>query len=310
MLSRIAESLYWIGRYLERAEDTARLLDVQLQLAVEDPVIDKVNAAQLLLTVLGIEADRATDENGVMRLLCHDPDSASSIVSALQGMRESARRSRETVPMEMWESINATWNDVRGGILRSVRPALAFRWVRERCAVIAATADSTMNHDQGWYFFVLGRSIERVDMTARLVTAAVCSDSPTAWTTALRACGAHHAFVRSRHDQDSDREAAEFLLLDRLFPRSILRTLDTAIRAHDRLGTPDRPGYDSDAVRLLGRARAELEYRTRADLLVDLPGRMASLQVTCADANDAISRHYFEGAVAAEWHEGGGESPR
>ena len=102
MLSRIAESLYWIGRYLERAEDTARLLDVQLQLAVEDPVVDRSAAARLLLTVMGIEPDDAADESAMVETLCNDPASPSSIVSALQGMRESARRSRETVPTEMW----------------------------------------------------------------------------------------------------------------------------------------------------------------------------------------------------------------
>ncbi|MBK9159099.1 MAG: alpha-E domain-containing protein [Propionibacteriaceae bacterium] len=307
MLSRIAESLYWIGRYLERAEDTARLLDVQLQLAVEDPVVDRSAAARLLLTVMGIEPDDAADESAMVETLCNDPASPSSIVSALQGMRESARRSRETVPTEMWESINATWNAVRAGELRGNRPASAFKWVRERCAIISATAESTMRHDQGWYFFVLGRSTERVDMTARLVSAAASSISPTAWTTALRACGGHHAFVLSSHDQDSNQEAAEFLLLDRLFPRSIMRTLDTAIRAHDLLDGADRRGFDDDAVRLLGRARAELEYRTRASILVDLPDRMAALQQTCADANEVISRRYFEGAVAAEWHAGGYE---
>lgn len=305
MLSRIAESLFWIGRYLERAEDMARLLDVQLQLTVEDPVVDQAAAGRLLLTVMGVEAAGPVDEELVMRLLCHDPDSPSSIVAALKGARESARRSRETVSTEMWEGINTTWYAVRTGELRRVRPALAFRWVRERCAVITATADSTMSHDQGWLFLVVGRSIERVDMTARLVTAAAAGRSPTAWTTALRACGAHHAFVRSHHDQDSDHEAAEFLLLDRLFPRSLVHTLDAAIDALDRLDGPGRRGSaEGEAMRVLGRARAELEYRAPGELLVGLPDRMSDLQLACAQVNAAISRHYFEGAVAAEWHEG------
>jgi uncharacterized alpha-E superfamily protein len=302
VLSRIAESLYWIGRYLERAEDTSRLLDVQLHLSVEDPVIDARASADRLLTVMGIDHEGPATEDLVLRRLCHDPDSPASIVSALKGARESARRSRETVSTEMWEAINTTWYAVQRGELAKVRPALAFRWVRERCAVITATADGTMSHDQGWYFLVLGRSLERIDMTARLAASAATGPAATAWSSTLRACGAHHAFVRGHHDQDSDSEAAEFLLLDRLFPRSIVHTLDTAMDALDRLTPPERRGLTEDEVaRTLGRARAELEYRTRGEVLLDLPERMAELQITCARANAAISARYFEGAVAAEW---------
>ena len=115
----------------------------------------------------------------------------------------------------------------------------------------------------------------------------------------------HVREVRSSHDQDSEREAAEFLLLDRPFPRSIVHTLDTAVDALERLEPPDRRGgLESEATRLLGRARAELEYRTTGDSLIDLPARMADLQLTCGRANLALSRRFFEGAVAAEWHGG------
>lgn len=305
MLSRIAESLYWIGRYLERAEDTARLLDVQLHLAVEDPVVDELAAGRLLLGVMGVESTGPVTDASIMQLLCHDPQSPSSIVAAITGARESARRSRETVSTDMWEGINTTWYAVQQGELARVRPATAFRWVRERCAIITATADGTMSHDQGWSFLVLGRSVERIDMTARLVAAAAASSSPTSWSTALRACGAHHAFVRSHHDQDSHREAAEFLLLDRPFPRSIVHTLDTAIEALESLEPPERrAATENEATRLLGRARAELEYRMSGDILMDLPERMSDLQATCGLANVAISHRFFEGAVAAEWHGG------
>ena len=145
MLSRIAESLYWIGRYLERAEDTARILDVHLYLTVEDPLADTQAAARLLLSVMGVPAPENVSASIVMQRLCYDTGSPSSILASLKGARESARRSRETVPTEMWESINTTWHAVQQGQLGTMRPAVAFRWVRERCAVITATADSTMS---------------------------------------------------------------------------------------------------------------------------------------------------------------------
>ncbi len=310
MLSRIAESLYWIGRYLERAEDTARLLDVHLQLAVEDPTIDPRWAEHLLLRVMGVpqaadDPDGPDADDQVLRLLCHDPDSPSSIVAALHGARESARRSRETVSIEMWEGINTTWHEVAAGALAARRPAAAFRWVRERCAVITATADGTMTHDQGWNFLVLGRSLERVDMTARLVEAAALRGGLAAWTSALRAGGAHHAFVRSHHDQDSVPDAAEFLLMNRAFPRSIVHSLDAAIGALDDLDASNHRGLvESGPARVLGRARAELEYRSSPQLLVELPQRMSQLQATCGAADRAIAALYFDGAIATQWHGG------
>ena len=305
MLSRIAESLYWIGRYLERAEDTARLLDVHLHLGVEDPLADRHQAATLLMSVMGAQSGEATSPGDVMRRLCYDVKSPSSVLAALRGARESARRSRETVPTEMWESINTTWHSVQHGQLSAMRPANAFRWVRERCAVITATADNTMSHDQGWQFLALGRSIERIDMTARLVEAAALTSSSSAWSTALRSTGAHHAFVQSSSDQDSDMQAVAFLLLDRMFPRSLLTTLDTAI---DALGVLEsglsRTTFDNEAARLLGQERARLEFRVPGTMLDELPERMTHLQSVCARADAAIAVRYFEGAIAPEWHEG------
>ena len=304
MLSRIAESLYWIGRYLERAEDTARILDVHLYLTVEDPLADTQVAARLLLSVMGVPTPEASPSI-VMQRLCYDTRSPSSILASLKGARESARRSRETVPTEMWESINTTWHAVQQGQLSGMRPAVAFRWVRERCAVITATADSTMSRDLGWHFLVLGRSLERIDMTARLVEAAALTTSASAWSTALRSTGAHHAFVQRAFDQDSDLESVEFLLLNRLFPRSVLTTLDTAIEALGVLEAGSaHVAYDSEAARLLGHARAQLEFREKSRLLHDLPERMTALQSTCGLADSAITRRFFEGAVAPEWHEG------
>lgn len=310
MLSRIAESLFWIGRYLERAEDTSRLLDVHLQLLVEDPTVDPATQCAGLLAVMGAEVptdDQPLTFQTVLRVLAHDPGSPCSIVAAIEGARESARRSRETVSSDMWESINTTRHAISNRQLERLRPRAAFRLVRERCAVITGIADGTMSHDQGWQFLVLGRSIERIDMTARMIASAAYSapGSPYAWMTTLRACGAHHAFIRHYQGQDSDRDAAEFLLLDRLFPRSIVHTLTRAERALANLDVGERrAGFEGDASRLLGKARAELEYRALTEILADLPGQMTQLQQTCSQASDAISNRYFEGASALQWHGG------
>ncbi|MBW8172292.1 alpha-E domain-containing protein [Ornithinimicrobium sp. Arc0846-15] len=306
MLSRIAESLFWIGRYLERAEDTSRLLDVHVQLLLEDPVVDEEAASRALLTVMGVQPEGQTDQASVMRLLGWDPDSQTSMVSAFWGARESARRSREIVSTEMWEAINTTWNIIQRGHLRRARPSQACQTMRERCAVISGIADSTMSHDQGWQFLVLGRSLERIDMTARMIEAtAYTADAPQAWLTTLRACGAYHAFVRTYGGAESARDAAEFLLLDRLFPRSLVFSLNRAEAALVNLDVGERrAGFTGDAMRLIGRARAELEFRALSDVMSDLPARMTSLQRTCSEANDAVAQRYFVGANPVTWHSG------
>ena len=309
MLSRIAESLFWIGRYLERAEDTCRIVEVHLQLLIDDPTVDSDAAAATLLAVMGCGVDPAgiVDANEVvMAQLCWDPDSACSIAAAIGGAREAARRARETISTEMWESINISWIAASGSRLASMRPAVAFKYIRERCAVISGTADQTMSHDEGWHFLTLGRSLERVDMTARMIsTAAVTAGSQSAWPHVLRGCGAHHAYVRTYGGVVADRDAVEFLLLDRLFPRSVVHTLAIAEDALAQLDPGSRrTGFHDDAQRLLGTARAALEYQRPERILAELPQRMAELQRTCAQANEAITARYFSAAAAASWQEG------
>lgn len=301
MLSRIADSMFWIGRYLERAEDTCRIADVHLQQRLDDPMMDEAASARDLLLIMGMQS--VEDKPNILSVLCYDEKSPVSFLNALGGARESARRARETVPTEVWESINTTWLAVRGGRLQRMRPASMFKFIRERCAVIAGLADNTMSHDEGWLFLKLGRSIERVDMTARLIsTPSLATNARRAWLHVLSGCGAHHAFVQRYGALASDRDAAEFLLRDQLFPRSVVATLKAAeesLESLERQGTRNR--VDNAAIRLLGGARAQLEYMPPDEVLGDLPAKMATLQIACHDATRAITSRYFEGALAAEW---------
>ncbi len=311
MLSRIAESLFWIGRYVERAEDTARILDVQTQMMVEDPTVDIDAACRTLLSVMGTEVPELADggrltlESALFRL-AFDGDEATSITSAIAGARESARRARETLSTDMWEAINSTYRYLPSGRFRAMRTQDAFRWMRERAAVINGMADATMSRDESWQFLLLGRSLERADMTARLVaTSALSPGAHSAWPTTLRACGAYQSFLRAYRGLETDREAAEYLLLDRLFPRSVVHALTRAEQCLGNLeASGQRVGFQDEAQRLLGRARAELEYRFIGDIVADLPGEMERLQRTCAAASDAVTHRYFAHAVAMSWQGG------
>ena len=203
----------------------------------------------------------------------------------------------------MWEAINTTYRAIPSGQFAAMRPPVVFQWVRERAALINGTADATMTRDEGWHFLVLGRCIERADMTSRLVaTAALAGSTGTPWTSSLRACGAYEAFLRTYRGLETERGAAEFLLLDRLFPRSVVFSLNRAEQCVDNLESAgQRAGFQNEAQRLLGRMRAELEYRSLSDVMADLPAEMERLQRTCALATEAVTRRYFAGAEALTW---------
>jgi uncharacterized alpha-E superfamily protein len=306
VLSRIAESLYWIGRYVERAEDTARILDVHLHRMLQDPWTDEERACRSLLSVMGTPADQeAVGVTVVVERLGLDLTDSSSVLGALAAARENARGCRETVSSEMWECLNTTWlglTDARARIeLRGVHPF--FQWVRERCSVLAGLADATMSRDEGWLFLVLGRSVERVDMTARLLsTHTRAGGSIPSWLTLLRSCGAWETYLRTYRGSLSDRHAAEFLLLDRLFPRSVLAALVSAENCLAELEPgPGRVGVGTEAQRILGRARTDLAYRAPDELLGDLPAVLAGLQRTCSSVNEAVSTRYFRQTAAVAW---------
>ncbi|HEX9999292.1 MAG TPA: alpha-E domain-containing protein, partial [Actinoplanes sp.] len=135
MLSRIAESLYWIGRYVERAEDTARILDVHLQRMLADPWTREDTACRSLLAVMGRPNEEGPFTSAqVIGLLGLDERSASSVVGSLAAARTNARGARETVSSEMWECLNSTWNGLPEARRRVEQQGVHafFRWVRER----------------------------------------------------------------------------------------------------------------------------------------------------------------------------------
>jgi uncharacterized alpha-E superfamily protein len=259
MLSRIAESLFWIGRYIERADDTARILDAFLARILEDPWVDEDAACRSLLAILGSspphEARLTTGD--VLELMGFDADNPSSIVGAVSSARENARGARETISSEMWECLNVTWHSLQSRRVAAehLGPALFLGYVRERSAVLAGLAESTMSRDDGWRFLVLGRSLERVDMTARLLSIQALTPeyAPDGyheqWRTVLRACGADESFLRTHGGEVVPQRVAEFLLLDRLFPRSALHALTEAEDCLEALAPPTERAGMADPAR-------------------------------------------------------------
>jgi uncharacterized alpha-E superfamily protein len=304
MLSRIAESLFWIGRYVERADGTSRLLDVHLQLLLEDPWVDEDTACRSLLEVIGSDPNypHQLTRQDLLSILSVDRNEPSSIASSLNNARENARRVREIVSTELWECLNTT----RSRMPRKVSIERAhdfFGWVRERTALAVGIVESSTSRDEAWTFFTLGRSLERVDMTARLLaTSELTEASGPSWTTILRSCGAYEAYLRTYRGVPSATNAAEFLLLDRIFPRSVTFALSRAERClSDLAPSTDRVGTSDLGLRQLKQLRTNLEYRSAPDILANLTQEMTQLQEGISEISESIRSRYFPVNVLPQW---------
>ena len=304
MLSRIAESLFWIGRYIERADDTARLLDVHVQSLLEDPWAEEDLACRSLLSVMDCKVPDdgvAVGREHVLEVLAYDRKSPSAIAGSIVATRENARRAREIISTELWEAVNGTWNQLPAH-LHAAQPHDFFEWVRERAAVVAGIVDSATARDDTWQYLVLGRSIERADMTARLLTTrALAGAGGPDWATLLRSCGAYESYLRRYRGQVSDESAAGFLLIDQLFPRSIVHALGQAERCLDALEPPSESATVHKARLHLGHARTSLEYSSPEESLQRLPAKMETVQRACSAASDAIRSRYFPSGAPTTW---------
>jgi uncharacterized alpha-E superfamily protein len=310
VLSRIAESLFWIGRLVERAEDVSRMLDVTVHLLLEDWAGTDADICRALLAVVGVEDDIGDDIDPQQLLDRLAYDRASPVWSSLEGARENARTVREVIPSEMWLCLNTTYNALpaQRARARDAGPTAFFNFVKERAALMSGLADGTMSHDDGWRFVVLGRSIERADMTARAISLyQFVGDRATSAGALLRSVAAYESFLRTYRGTLDPSRATAFLLLDRLFPRSVYASLSTAERrlaallpaADSRFGVVD-PGLVA-----LGRLRTNLEFTSESEVMNDLSGRLAAIQETCGVVSDSIGERFFRGSSAIEWVAGG-----
>ncbi|HMS77013.1 alpha-E domain-containing protein [Gordonia sp. (in: high G+C Gram-positive bacteria)] len=308
MLARNAESLYWIGRYVERADDMARILDVAIHQILEDSTVDVDRSARRVIQVLGLQAPDPNVPADVFTLterVAYDQDSFGSIVDLIHAARENARGAREVTSSEMWECLNTTYNGLVDAEerARTLGPHEFLSYVKNRGAMFSGLADATLSHDDGYRYLLLGRSIERVDMTIRMVLsrAGERATSPQ-WVSVLVSAGAHDTYLRTYRGVIDAEKVLEFMLLDRLFPRSVFHALCVAERNLSELGKgPSRVGAQAQALLLLGRARSSLEFLDSGDLLDGLEERLLDLQDTCRAVNEAVTNQYFHVSPYVAW---------
>lgn len=309
LLSRIAEALFWTGRYVERADDTARLVDVYVHRTLGDPGTGSASVGAALFAILGVNPPRAEtgpaaglDAGLALARLAYDGKSPSAITGALFAARSGARGIREIISSEMWQCLNVTGQELSRQRRAAERlgPHVFLRFVSERAALFFGLADATMSHDDAWRFLVLGRCLERADMTARLLLARLSAPQDLGWAVLLRACGAYESFIRTRGWAAETSRVAEFLLLDQLFPRSVLHSLVTAEDCLIALN----PGPVDPARRPVGRVRTALEYADPHQLPGQLPDLLSTLQLACVEACEAITSQYFKYEAQVAWERG------
>jgi uncharacterized alpha-E superfamily protein len=330
VLARLAENLFWTGRYVERAEDTARIVDVTYHTLLESPPVEVEHSWAQVLDVLHLSASygsRPLTGEDVMAFLVLDTASPGSITSSISRARENTRSVRELVSSELWEAVNELYLTLTSRDLRhdlADQPYELFGSIRRACTTIYGAASETMPRDEGWRFMALGRLLERAEMTCRLIdvgyaqleeiagpSARLQAPAPGGlalprgadrtdfhqWVTLLKSASALEAYRRRYRSSMDPADVVEFLLLDTRLPRSVLFCLDGAA-AQLALLSGGRP---SRAVRALGRVTAELKYRDVAELFdAGLVSVLDSVQADIARVAEAIADEFFR-------HQPGGE---
>lgn len=283
MLSRVADSIYWLNRYIERAENVARFIDVNLNLMLDLPA-GVPPQWQPLISVTGDLAEfqqryEQVNSDNVIQFLCFDRNYQNSILACLSKARENARSIREAISSEMWEEINSFYlmtEQAAGDRSFSTLPKF-FSRVKMASHRFAGVMDATMSHNEGWHFGQMGRLLERADKTTRILDVKYFLLLPSAewvgtpldriqWMALLKSASAYEMYRKCQH-HITPSSVAEFLILDRTFPRSIHFCLwQTKCCLHEITQTPTG-NWCNGAERALGRLCSELGYITIEDII-------------------------------------------
>lgn len=327
MLSRVADSLYWMSRYIERAENNARIAYVNLQLALDlanQPDSDPRQQWSPIISSL--------EENEIFNSLYAKPDSraaiefvslqrknSNSIYSCLAHARENARTTREQISSEMWEQINQLYlfiaSDSAQELLRA-SPYEFFKRVIAGSHLFQGITHATMTHGQGWHFMRIGRLLERADCTSRILDIKYHLILPTGekvggnidtvqWMSVLRSCSALEAYRKTYVDQVAPWKVAEFLIMHAGFPRSIRFCIDFLDEALHCITGSDEARYANEAERLSGRLRYDVDFATIGEIFqFGLHEYLEGIQKRLLELNHALYEEYCASTRLDEVREG------
>lgn len=304
MLSRVADSLYWMSRYLERAEHTARVLDVNLHGRLDQPQEGLAPQWDRVLRSLHVTvpAEMLHDSQRLAQRLIFDMGEPNSVVRCIVSARQNAREVREQISTEMWEQLNRLYLHVE----RMRRSGDAdgesyefFQLIKQGSHLFQGITSTTMSREEGWYFIQLGRYLERVSATVSLLDAQVFEhpdaldvDSAEAyleWVVLLKSCAALEAYWRVHTANILPQKGAAFLLLDADFPHSVRFGVEMVRTSLDALSDEIPSLKRSDVHRRVGKLLSALSFDSIEEIVArDMHGFLSSVLAGCWEVHDAI----------------------
>ena len=315
MLSRVADSLYWMSRYIERAENNARIAEVNLQIVLDltnqpgadltqqwDPMISTLEEIELFTSLYP-----TPDGKAAIDFVSLQKKNPNSIVSCVTRARENARTTSEQISSEMWEQINRLYLFVKSDTAkRLVRasPYEFFKRVITGSHLFQGITDATMTHGEGWDFIKIGKLLERADCTSRILDIKYHLLLPSGekvggnidtvqWMSVLRCCSALEAYRKIYFGQVAPWKVAEFIITHSGFPRSIRFCVDCFESALHHISGSNETKYANEAERLSGRLRSDLDYATIGDIFqFGLHEYLEQTQDRLAEINHAIFDAY------------------
>jgi uncharacterized alpha-E superfamily protein len=314
MLARVAENMYWMARYLERAEDLARLIDVTTHLHLDLPRGSAPSWGSLLTLIDAEDSFRekhgAQQEEGrVLRFLLGDRDHPQSLRAAIAAARANARGFREVFPREAWEDINGLYHfsheQLKSGLSKRGRHGY-LRSIITRVQTVVGRLEGAMNRDEGYYFIEVGRQLERADMTSRLIDSSsarlVPREGPSAerlddlqWMSVLKSLTGYQMYRLEMQRAIRSDSVLRFLLQSERFPRSVTSALQALRRALEALDPDARlPRRVPQVLRKVAQLEPEALVGEALHQLID------ELQQGFAEIHGQLERRYFRPSRSAE----------
>ena len=309
MLSRTADALYWMARYTERAENTARLLDVSYRMSLQRQVA-REGYWGAALGITGLETaykakHGAIAGSRVLRYLAVDAENPASILACLRAARENCHAVRGTVTSEVWETVNTTWLEaaeaaagLQSGTLQGSELTRFCEWVKFRSHLSRGVTMGTMLQDEALHFIRLGTFLERADNTARLLDvkfdelapAGAAADEYYEWGALLRSVSAFEIYRKVYRDVITPPRVAELLVLNEAMPRSLHACMR---EVHQILGVVAN-ARSQDTQRRAGELHARLRYARIEDILgIGLHRFLTEFLERTADLGDRIARDFL-----------------
>jgi uncharacterized alpha-E superfamily protein len=321
MLARVADAMYWMSRYVERAEHVSRILVETGSLLTDMGDVAPALRREYwrdVTHVFGLDSGEAADRllEGSDERVAHEVcdfmtfklDNPSSLLSCLTAARENARSVRENISAEMWENLNMLYWSLQGDEARArfdESPQELYRQVLLGTMLFSGLSDQTLAHGQGWLFTQIGKSLERLDLNCRTIAArssllqrtdmAIETDGRNIhWMSLLRNCGSLEAYRRIHVGDMDPLSVVAFLVLERRFPQSIRYCVHHAHDGAMRVRAEIDPHTVDQAVRILGRLNTQLEYADVSEIeRVGLTAYLGLIRSTAADAAEALGKAYF-----------------